>query len=72
MISFFCNLWGREHLSTWSDIIREKLPSSMVDDTDEGHISSEDLHHLCGGITNLESTGSDSSVVANDKSVYRY
>ena len=49
--------------------MQSNAPSSMVDDTHEGRISSKDISNLYHGIANLESKSSD-SVVGDHKSTY--
>ena len=51
--------------------MQSNAPSSMIDDTDEGSRSSDNLEDVQDGITNLESTGMN-NVESNFNSVHLY
>ena len=51
--------------------MQSNAPSSMIDDTDEGSRSSDNLEDVQDGITNLESTGMN-NVEGNFNSVHLY
>ena len=51
--------------------MQRNAPSSMIDDTDEGRKSSDNLENVDGVMRNLESTGSD-NVEGGKESIHQY